>query len=73
MEQFSICADNTDELNRIIENNVAGPDVSDRIHRLVKDYKRFNESLKDGVPVSQKILYNTVDDLKCTDCDVDSL
>ncbi|KAH0948679.1 hypothetical protein HN011_003390 [Eciton burchellii] len=72
IEQFSTCADNIDKMNRIIENNIPGPEVNDRIHRLVRDYKRFNASLEDRVPVSQKILYNTVDDLKCIDCNIDS-
>lgn len=73
IEQFSICADNTDRLSHIIENGVECPDVSDKIHQLVEDYKRFSAFLDDGVPVSQKSLYNTIDNLKCIDCDMDTL
>lgn len=74
IEQFSICADNTDRLSHVIENAFVCPDVSDKIHQLVKDYKEFSSSLGDGAPVSQKLLYNTIDNPKCViDCDMDSL
>jgi len=73
VEQFSICADNTDRLSHIIESGVACPDVSDKIHQLVEDYKQFSAFLNDGTPVSQKSLYTTIDDLECIDCDMDSL
>lgn len=72
-EQFSVCADNVGKLNRIVENSAACPDVDEKIHRLIGDYKRFSASLNDGTVVSQKTLYNTVDDLECIDCDMDSL
>ncbi|XP_012531458.1 protein MIS12 homolog isoform X2 [Monomorium pharaonis] len=73
IEQFSICADNTDRLSHIIESDVECPDISDKIHQLVEDYKRFSAFLDDGISVTQKSLYNTVDDLKCIDCDMDAV
>lgn len=67
IEQFSIYANNIDKLSEIIESNVACPDVGDKSHRLVRDYKQLNASLNDEVTVSQRMLYNTMDDLKCID------
>ncbi|XP_011691480.1 PREDICTED: protein MIS12 homolog [Wasmannia auropunctata] len=72
IEQFSICADNTDRLSGIIESGVACPDISNKIHQLVEDYKQFSAFLDDGAPVSQKSLYNPTD-LKCIDYDMDAL
>ncbi|XP_025987822.1 protein MIS12 homolog [Solenopsis invicta] len=73
IEQFSICADNTDRLSHIIESSIKCPDVSDKIHQLVEYYKRFSAFLDDGVPVSEKSIYNAIDDLKCIDCNMDAL
>lgn len=73
IEQFSICADNIERLSHIIKNGIACPDNSDKIYQLVEEYKQFSAFLNDGTSVSQKSLYNTIDDLKCIDCDVDVL
>ncbi|XP_071556966.1 uncharacterized protein [Temnothorax nylanderi] len=73
IEQSSICADNTDRMSHIIESGIACPDISDKIHQLVEDYKQFCAFFEDGAPVSQNSLYNRIDDLNCTDCDMDTL
>ncbi|XP_077277961.1 uncharacterized protein LOC143906054 isoform X2 [Temnothorax americanus] len=73
IEQSSICADNIDRLSHVIESGIACPDISDKIHQLVEDYKRFGALFEDGAPVSQNSLYNRIDDLNCTDCDLDTL
>lgn len=72
IEQFSICAENTNKLCHIIDSDIACPDISDKIYQLVEDYKRFSAFLDDGIPVSQKSLY-TIDNLKCIDYDMDTL
>ncbi|EZA51725.1 hypothetical protein DMN91_003606 [Ooceraea biroi] len=73
VEQFSICADNTDKLSRIIESDIAYQDVSEKIPRVIKNYKQFNASLDDAARVSQRVLYNTMDDFERVDCDIDNL
>ncbi|XP_011863770.1 PREDICTED: uncharacterized protein LOC105559794 isoform X2 [Vollenhovia emeryi] len=78
VDQFSICADNIDRLNQIIESEIACPDVGDKIHRLVDDYKQFSALERaagdaEAAPVSQKSRYYTIDDVKCIDYDVDTL
>lgn len=73
IEQFSICADNIERLSHIIESGIACPDISDKIYQLVEDYKQFSAFLDDGTAVSQKSLYNTINDLKCIDCNMDTL
>jgi len=73
IEQFSICADNTDRLSHIIESGIACPDISVKIQQLVQDYKQFSTFLDNEAPVSQKSLYNTADDLKCINYDMDTL
>lgn len=73
IEQFSICANNTERLSHIIESGIACPDISDKIYQLVEDYKQFSAFLNDGTSTSQKSLYNTIDDLKCIDCDMDTI
>ncbi|EGI66334.1 PREDICTED: protein MIS12 homolog [Acromyrmex echinatior] len=73
IEQFSICADNTDRLSHIIESGIACPDISDKIHELVNYYEQFRMYLGDRKPVSQKSLYNMKDDTKYIDCDMDAI
>ncbi|KAL6265259.1 hypothetical protein P5V15_002039 [Pogonomyrmex californicus] len=73
IEQFSTCADNTDRLSSIIETGVSCPDINDKIHQLVKDYKEFSALLDRTIPTSQMSLYNTIDDLKCIDYDICTL
>lgn len=73
VEQFSICADNTDRLSHIIESGIACPDISDKIHELVNYYKQFSAYFGDQVSVSQKSLYNMQDDVKYIDCDMDTV
>ncbi|KYN20033.1 PREDICTED: protein MIS12 homolog [Trachymyrmex cornetzi] len=73
IEQFSICADNSDRLSHIIESGIACPDISDKIHELVSYYEQFRTYLGDRAPVSQKSLYNMKDDTKYTDCDMDTI
>lgn len=77
-EQYSIHADNNDRLTQIIENGVAEikmahPNVRNKIHQLIKNYRQFNSYFNDKMPVSQKSLYNMVDDLKYIDYDMDTL
>jgi len=73
IEQFSICADNTDRLSHIIESGIGCPDVSDKIHELVNYYEQFKTYLGDRASVSQKSLYNMKDDIKYIDCDMDAI
>lgn len=77
-EQCLIHIDNNDRLTQIIENGVAEikmayPNVSNKMHQLIKDYKQISSCLNDGTFISQKSLYNTIDDLKCIDYDMDTL
>ena len=72
IEQFSICADNTDRLSHIIESGIACPDISDKIYELVNYYEQFRTYLG-RAPVSQKSLYNMKDDTKYIDCDMDAI
>ncbi|XP_032673695.1 uncharacterized protein LOC116845277, partial [Odontomachus brunneus] len=73
IEQFSFCVEDVDRLSHIIDSSVICPDISNKIHQLAKDYKRFNSYLNNGASVSQKALYNAINNLKCIDCDMDSL
>lgn len=73
IEQFSVCAENTDRLSHIINSAVVHPNTGEKIDELVKNYKEFHSSLDNKPPVSQKLLYNTIDNLKLIDCDMDSL
>ncbi|XP_011135784.1 uncharacterized protein LOC105181028 [Harpegnathos saltator] len=73
IEQFSICVDDVGRLSHIIENSVTCPDISDKINQLVDDYKKLNLAFDTKVPVPQRTLYNTINNLKCIDCDLDSL
>ncbi|XP_012054031.1 PREDICTED: protein MIS12 homolog [Atta cephalotes] len=73
IEQFSICADNTDRLSHIIESGIGCPDISDKIHELVNYYEQFRTYLGDRASVSQKSLYNMKDDIKYIDCDMDAI
>ncbi|KAL6439134.1 hypothetical protein ACFW04_003828 [Cataglyphis niger] len=77
-EQCLMQVDNNDRLTQIIENGVteikmAYPNVSNKMHQLIKDYKQISSCLNDGTFISQKSLYNTIDDLKCIDYDMDTL
>ncbi|XP_014471388.1 PREDICTED: uncharacterized protein LOC106742706 [Dinoponera quadriceps] len=71
IEQFSTCVDDVGKLSHIIENSVTSPDITDKIHQLVESYKKFNSTLE--TPVSQKALFNMIENLKCIDCDMESL
>ncbi|CAL1685671.1 unnamed protein product [Lasius platythorax] len=77
-EQYLIHADNNDRLTQIIENGVAEikmahPNVRNKIHQLIKNYKQFSLYLNDKTSISQKSLYNMIDDLKCIDYDMSTL
>lgn len=77
-QQCLIHVDNIDRLTQITENGVAEikmahPNIRNKIHQLIEDYKQFNSCFNDGVPISQKTLYNTIDDLKCIDYDMDTI
>lgn len=73
VEQSSICVDNIDKASHIIESSASCPDVSDKILQLTKDYKQFSLLFGDKPPVTLKSYYNTIDDLKCKDVDIDNL
>ena len=64
IEQSSICADNIDRPSHILES-ASCPDVSNTILQLAKDYKQFSLLFGNKAPVTPKICYNTIDDLKC--------
>lgn len=77
-EQYLIHADNNDRLTQIIENGVAEikmahPNVRNKIHQLIKNYKQFSLYLNDKASISQKSFYNMIDDLKCIDYDMNTL
>ncbi|XP_029673920.1 protein MIS12 homolog [Formica exsecta] len=77
-EQCLIHVDNNDRLTQIIENGVAEikmahPNIRNKMDKLIKDYKQISSCFNDGAFISQKSLYNTVDDLKCIDYDMDTL
>lgn len=69
--------DNNGRLIQIIENLIDAvemvPNVRLKIHQLIKNFNQFNSYFNNGISISQKSLYNTIDDLKCVDYDMDIL
>ncbi|EFN68851.1 hypothetical protein EAG_07917 [Camponotus floridanus] len=76
-EQCLIHVDNNGRLIQIIENLIDAvemvPNVRHKIHQLIKNFNQFNSYFNNGISISQKSLYNTIDDLKCVDYDMDIL
>ncbi|XP_006620803.2 uncharacterized protein LOC102678595 isoform X1 [Apis dorsata] len=72
LEEFPVTEENINKMCYVTENIVQNPDVIEKMYQLVEDYNQFSTSLK-TTSITTKMKYNTVDNLKCKEFDVNNL
>ncbi|CAL7936519.1 unnamed protein product [Xylocopa violacea] len=73
LEQFPIIEESVDKMCNTIKNGSKCSDINEKIYQLVDDYKSFSANLFDATQKTEKIKYNTVDNMKCRDFDLSTL
>ncbi|KOC61264.1 hypothetical protein WH47_06088 [Habropoda laboriosa] len=73
LEQFPIVEDNVNEMCNIVKNDLKYPDINDKLHQLVENYKESASSLFGTTSITDKTKYNTADNLMCKDFDLNDL
>ena len=73
LDELPVSEESVNEMYNIIEKGLKCPDINDKMCRLVEDYKQFSTSMFGAVPITEKSKYNTVDNLKCKDFDLNDL
>ncbi|KAG7198106.1 hypothetical protein KM043_005527 [Ampulex compressa] len=72
MESFTVCEDTANTICSKIEE-LTFPETNDDMLQLVEYYKELKANIAAHIPVSDKIIYNTIDNLKLKDYDLCTL
>lgn len=73
LDQFPISQDSINEMYKTVEIGLQCSDMNNKMCQLVENYKQLSTSLFDPVSVTEKLKYNTIDNLKCKDLDLNNL
>ncbi|KZC07625.1 PREDICTED: protein MIS12 homolog [Dufourea novaeangliae] len=73
LEEFPVTEDRVNILHKSIENGLKCTDINKQMYKLVEDYKQFSTNLFGAITISEKLKYNTVNNLKCKEIDLNSL
>ena len=73
LDKLPVSEESVNEMYNIVEKGLKCPDINDKMCRLVEDYKQFSTSMFGAAPITEKLKYSTVDNLKCKDFDLNDL
>ncbi|XP_026669580.1 protein MIS12 homolog isoform X2 [Ceratina calcarata] len=69
LEQLPIPEENVNRMYNTIESDLRSSDINEALFQLVDDYKQFSTVLFGSTQLTEKIKYNTVNNLQCGDFD----
>ncbi|XP_076640688.1 uncharacterized protein LOC143352243 [Halictus rubicundus] len=73
LENYPISEDSVNEMQKTVEAGLQCVDISNQVYKLMDDYKQFSTSLYGVITIAEKSKYNTIDNLKCKEIDLNSL
>ncbi|XP_078047678.1 uncharacterized protein LOC144475553 [Augochlora pura] len=73
VEKYQISENNVNEICKIVETGLTCPDISNEAYQLVDDYKEFYTDLYGAISISEKLKYNTIENLHCEEIDLNNL
>ncbi|CAK9819070.1 hypothetical protein ANTPLA_LOCUS10056 [Anthophora plagiata] len=73
LEQLPISEDNVNKICNTLKNDLKCSDINEELYQLAKDYKELSRRVCDATPITEKMKYNTGDNLICNDFDLDNL
>ncbi|XP_076276499.1 uncharacterized protein LOC143207200 [Lasioglossum baleicum] len=73
LDKYPISEDSVSEMQKTVETGLQCVDISNQVYKLMDDYKQFSSSLYGAISISEKSKYNTIDNLKCKEIDLNSL
>ncbi|CAK9826206.1 Protein MIS12 homolog [Anthophora retusa] len=73
LEQLPIFEDNVNKIYNTLKNDLKCSDINEELYQLAKNYKELSRRLCNVTPITEKMKYNTGDNLICNDFDLDNL